>query len=181
MCDWCGKERRISPSARRPHNFCDRKCCRAWQGANEMVAKPQRIEVPCFTCGKLMSRQRNQIERVAESFCSRKCFAEAHRARMGGDRNPAWRGGFDPYYGPTWKETAAKVRERDGNRCVRCGAESKRGGRALEVHHKRPLREFRRDFAAANHPDNLVTLCGSCHRSVEWRENLSVPHSNRPL
>jgi DEAD/DEAH box helicase domain-containing protein len=39
-------------------------------------------------------------------------------------------------------------------------------GRAHHVHHKQPFRSFT-SAEAANHPDNLITLCPSCHRRVE--------------
>lgn len=80
-------------------------------------------------------------------------------------------------YGPEWESLRRRVRERDGFRCVRCGA-PERKGRQHDVHHIRPLRAFLLEAGRkgqdpawarreANRLDNLVTLCPSCHRLAE--------------
>lgn len=167
-CEWCGISRQVPPSAKKDHNFCSRKCCRAWQGAQGLVAQPSRVTVLCATCGQPFERQPNQIKRVGQSYCSRVCFAEAHRHRMSGAINPAWRGGFDPYYGPNWDQQSRRARARDGHVCQRCGAAETDLHCALHVHHIIPLRSFRRDFRRANALINLVSLCPSCHKFLEW-------------
>lgn len=167
-CDWCGKQKRVSPSGVGEHNFCSRKCCRAWQGANGLVAKSTRVTVTCATCGKLFERQPNQIKRTGNQFCSRACFAENHRYRMTGALNPAWRGGFEPYYGPNWDQQARRARRRDQHRCQRCGIAESELGKTLHVHHIIPLRDFQRDFRRANALANLVSFCPSCHKFLEW-------------
>jgi DEAD/DEAH box helicase domain-containing protein len=75
-------------------------------------------------------------------------------------------------YGPSWSQARRAARERDGYRCRQCGA-AEREGRAHDVHHVRPFREFgyvagenRRD-QAANALDNLITLCPACHHRAE--------------
>lgn len=50
-----------------------------------------------------------------------------------------------------------QARMRDGNRCRNCGATAK-----LSVHHIVKARYGGRDTL-----DNLVTLCGSCHRRAD--------------
>lgn len=73
--------------------------------------------------------------------------------------------GNDPNaYGPDWPRLRAAIRARDGYRCQVCGAPET--GRAHHVHHIRPFRTFA-DRQAANHPDNLITLCPACHRRAE--------------
>ena len=75
-------------------------------------------------------------------------------------------------YGPNWQEQRQRVLERDGHRCRTCGATA-RPGQGLHVHHIRPFREFgyvpgrNRAYLEANRPENLVTLCPSCHRRAE--------------
>ncbi len=69
-------------------------------------------------------------------------------------------------YGPQWKHLSATIRERDGYRCVSCGA--KENGKAWDVHHKVPFRKFS-SAQAANDPANLVTLCPRCHYQAEQR------------
>ena len=83
-----------------------------------------------------------------------------------GSKSPGWQGGksFEPY-GPEFNEELKKsVRERDGNTCTICG---KPGDR---VHHI--------DYDKKNSsPDNLITLCISCHgktgsRRKYWERKL---------
>ena len=73
-----------------------------------------------------------------------------------------WRkGDKDRKRGAGWKELAESIRERDGHKCRRCG-EPERDGVTLAVDHIKPWRSFT-DKTLANHPDNLVALCVSCH------------------
>ncbi|MCP4360097.1 MAG: DEAD/DEAH box helicase [Chloroflexi bacterium] len=71
-------------------------------------------------------------------------------------------------YGPNWQQVRRVVLERDNDRCRMCGADGK-----LHVHHIRPFREFgyipdqNEYYREANQPDNLITLCPSCHRQAE--------------
>lgn len=53
--------------------------------------------------------------------------------------------------------TDAQVRERDGDRCARCGGN--RGG--LHIHHR-----WRRSAGSDERDCNRVTLCAYCHRWV---------------
>jgi DEAD/DEAH box helicase domain-containing protein len=75
-------------------------------------------------------------------------------------------------YGPDWHEARAAARARDGYRCRQCGA-PEREGRAHDVHHLRPFREFgyvpgeNRNDLQANALDNLITLCSTCHHRAE--------------
>jgi endogenous inhibitor of DNA gyrase (YacG/DUF329 family) len=168
-CTWCGATKRIPPSAVKAHNFCNRKCSRAWQQANGIVGAPfARVTVACDTCGKQFDREKNAVRE--HNYCSKECFYIAHQINMAGMKNPAWRGGFDPYYGPNWDRQARRVRERDGHACQRCGATESSLHCALHVHHIKPLRDFQRDFRRANAMVNLVSLCPSCHKFLEWHE-----------
>lgn len=169
-CDWCNKTFQKPPSAIKDHNFCCRKCCRAWQGANGIVGyKYAQVEVTCATCGKVFSRQKNAVERSKNQYCGKECFYKAHQDNMAGELNPAWRGGFDPYYGPNWKRQSRRARNRDNHTCQRCGITEADLERKLHVHHKIPLREFDRNFRKANALANLVSLCPSCHIALEWQ------------
>jgi DEAD/DEAH box helicase domain-containing protein len=75
-------------------------------------------------------------------------------------------------YGPSWPDASRAVRTRDGHRCRQCGA-PERNGRAHDVHHLRPFREFgfipgeNRNDRQANALDNLITLCRTCHHRAE--------------
>ncbi|NLG96803.1 MAG: DEAD/DEAH box helicase [Chloroflexi bacterium] len=67
-------------------------------------------------------------------------------------------------YGPAWPLIRKMVLERDGFTCQSCGASQ--NATVLHVHHKIPFRSFTNP-AQANHLDNLVTLCPSCHHRAE--------------
>jgi DEAD/DEAH box helicase domain-containing protein len=75
-------------------------------------------------------------------------------------------------YGPSWPQAREGARVRDGHRCRQCGA-PEREGRAHDVHHIRPFREFgylpgeNRNDRLANDLDNLITLCPTCHQRAE--------------
>lgn len=75
-------------------------------------------------------------------------------------------------YGPSWPQAREAARARDGYQCRQCGA-AERQGRAHDVHHLRPFREFgfvageNRNDRIANELDNLITLCPSCHQRAE--------------
>jgi DEAD/DEAH box helicase domain-containing protein len=73
-------------------------------------------------------------------------------------------------YGPNWKRISEVIRARDYYRCQNCGAAESE--RAHDVHHKTPFRAFRDEngkimLERANHPENLITLCHTCHRLAE--------------
>jgi len=61
---------------------------------------------------------------------------------------------------------------RDGHRCRQCSV-PEREGRAHDVHHIRPFREFgyirgeNRNDRMANDLENLITLCPTCHQRAE--------------
>lgn len=93
----------------------------------------------CLDCGALSQKSR--------------CAAcTAIRRRPRDQRNNAARGGN----GWAWQRTRRAVLERDGYRCVACGA----AGVRFEVDHIVPLAN-----GGTNEPVNLRTLCISCHRA----------------
>jgi DEAD/DEAH box helicase domain-containing protein len=75
-------------------------------------------------------------------------------------------------YGPEWPDIRKAMLERDGYRCRICGQPAL-PERPLEVHHLMPLRSFMAQYARsmalklAHTPENLVSLCSVCHKTVE--------------
>lgn len=69
-------------------------------------------------------------------------------------------------YGPRWNRIRDLVRSRDKFTCQVCG--SQENGAALHVHHIKPFRMFT-SVDEANHLENLITLCPTCHRRAETR------------
>jgi len=115
----------------------------------------------------------------------REAFRERLSKQRTGDNNPMagktgpdhhnWEPDKAPhrfYSSKKWKETREEVLERDDHECQVCGKTKEENGRALDVHHRTPLREFKReggelDYETAHNLDNLITLCRSCHREYE--------------
>ena len=75
-------------------------------------------------------------------------------------------------YGDDWPTIRASILKRDQHRCRLCNA-SAQPGHPLEVHHVTPLRTFLAAYPRAaaiklaHAPDNLLTLCPTCHHKVE--------------
>ncbi len=75
-------------------------------------------------------------------------------------------------YGPNWPAQRAAALARDGYRCCHCGV-PEREGHPLEVHHRVPFASFgyvpgvNDLYLLANRLENLITLCGACHRRAE--------------
>src|SRR5690606_33800465 len=100
-------------------------------------------------------------------FCSKQCKDLHHSIVMSGENNPAWRGGYQPDYGPSWPEARQAARERDGYTCQQCYALEGDLGKELDVHHIVPFRVFGLvRHEKANSLTNLVSLCASCHARV---------------
>ena len=72
-------------------------------------------------------------------------------------------------YGSNWKEIREKIIIRDKNICQFCGKSY--ASEELQVHHKIPFRRFS-SIIVANQPENLVSLCLTCHRIAE--ENVKM-------
>ena len=88
--------------------------------------------------------------------------------RMNGPENHRWKGGITREAISLRREISKELRksiyERDGFRCKLC---QKIGG-CLTLHHKIPLYA---DKSKNTDPNNLVTLCISCHRKVNNNES----------
>lgn len=133
------------------------KMSRAAQSRSEQVSKANRLRVW-----------------TAES---RKRTSDSHKAvgatlseKVSGERNGSWRGGLPNRHRTRIAlnsyqlgKITARIRQRDGNKCVLCGA-TRTSHRNLPVHHVTD--------DMSNHSDrNLVTLCEQCHMAVEFGAN----------
>lgn len=88
------------------------------------------------------------------------------RPDVRGANNPRWTGGYKPYYGPNWYRQKRKARKRDNGVCQECGISSSE--KRLDVHHIIPFRKYGLEkFEEANRLENLITLCCSCHTTLE--------------
>lgn len=180
-CDYCGTQYGLAQSKLEEHecNFCSLDCKGAYQseltGEDAWAWEGGKVEIACEQCGD--TREVVPARAASARFCSRECMLEWHKATFNGEDHPRWKGGYQPYYGPNWREQRRKARERDDCECQICGmgdAEHRqRWGKELEVHHITRFGDFD-DAERANQLDNLVTLCREHHALVEAGE-LSAP------
>lgn len=82
-----------------------------------------------------------------------------------GEKHHNWKGGYSNYYGSNWKKKRKERLKFDDYTCQSCGLE---GDESLHVHHHQPLNSFK-EPEKANYLFNLITLCNSCHASLEGR------------
>lgn len=84
-----------------------------------------------------------------------------------GRLNPRYVDGSSPerqraYASAEWRAVVRIVRARDGQRCTKCGTR-RAGWRSLHLHHVKP---WAGNPDSRFDPENIVTLCASCHRAV---------------
>ena len=99
----------------------------------------------------------NQLRTVGMALKFNAEMVDALRAEAAWNSSPN-------QYGSSWPAIRKLVLARDQYRCQVCGQSGEANW--LHVHHKVPFRTF---YAAeeANRPENLVTLCPTCHRFAE--------------
>jgi 5-methylcytosine-specific restriction endonuclease McrA len=86
-------------------------------------------------------------------------------AKMG-ECNPAWCGGisYEPYSPEFNSLLKEEILKRDKYQCLCCGKEQQ-VGETFHIHH---LNYDKQD----NHPENLITLCHSCHSRTNHYRHL---------
>lgn len=173
-CERCEDEFSVRDSREDTAKFCGREC------QYENMSDRQTKEFPtltCENCGVGFERKPSLEDHNDKDFCGRECVHEYRSGRVWegartGRDHPRWVGGYEGYYGPNWRDKRREVLERDNHRCQRCGAGQSDIGKEPSVHHKTPFREFD-SYEEANKLDNLVSLCQSCHSTVEkWCVNI---------
>lgn len=138
-CETCSKEFR---SKKRDNRFCSRECTTEY-------LRSDLVQVRCFYCGLEFEQASFSVYSGKRVFCSKRCgsnqYSVDHPSRYGG----------------TWTTWIRRIKERDGNQCVKCGSEEE-----LEVHHFLKLLAFDNPNDA-HYYENLVLLCKKCHDEVE--------------
>jgi len=177
VCTTCGREFKKYEDRVKNHDnhFCSRECFenRPIKGKNNPNWKGGFATVECQYCNEEFEVKPSRKDKA--KFCSMECLGkwraenvrgENHplhgkaNEKMQGERNPAWRGGYEPYYGENWHSQRRKALERDNHTCRVCGMEE--DGREHDVHHITHRREFD-TVEEANALNNLITLCKPCH------------------
>ncbi|MDE3001517.1 MAG: HNH endonuclease signature motif containing protein [Gemmatimonadota bacterium] len=128
----------------------------------------------CEQCGSLFGvPQWSAPKKVRLHFCCKACLDAWATVDPDAGEGPALKG-RPQFRGGNWKVLAAEARERDGFRCRSCGVTEETLGRQLDEHHKIPVRLFA-SAAAANRPDNLISVCRPCHKRMEDRTAVELP------
>lgn len=197
-CDWCGKEFSRQPSLIKKHTFCSYKCYWGWLSKNQRGKNhpfygkhpSQKTRKKISENHAILSREKNpnwkghpiieceychkkfevKLSRQKTArFCSSNCLRKWCSENLAGENSPLWKGGREPYYGLNWRRQNRRVLERDDYICQICGREE--DGRALDVHHIIPFREFGLErYKEANQLSNLITLCRPCHVKADRRK-----------
>jgi 5-methylcytosine-specific restriction endonuclease McrA len=156
ICARCESE--LPPHARK---LCSKQC------KDESQRRPGSYE--CLACAKTVST--NRSDALTRKYCSHECYRLHYNSMFFiGSQNGNWRGGRALSYGARWKRIKEQIRARD-RFCQSCGKSPEQNGRALDVHHVHPFR-----FSGDNSPENLVTLCRSCHMRADDHGRAGAAH-----
>lgn len=181
-CEQCGAEIPAKKKVTR-RRFCSRKCfAKHLSESQKGIPRPEvagerpdlqkRVTKTCPTCGKEFCVKESHASR--RICCSRECGGKLRSASgiISGENSPTWKGGYEPYYGPNWRQQRRNARYRDNYTCTRCGITESQLSRQLDVHHIIPFREFGIDrYREANASSNLTCLCFRCHPWVRHNGN----------
>lgn len=156
ICSLCGKRiwKNVMSLKKAKNIYCSKQCQgKAKQKVNGMIVK-------CFNCGKKIQRNNYRLKNSKRHFCSEECqYIALKPPIMFGENHPLWVGGHDKkgYPREQWTETLRlSIRQRDNFKCQVCGVPELECETKLDVHHI--------DYNKQNNnPDNLISLCHSCH------------------
>lgn len=134
---------------------CSVKCSQARMDRTRREARSKNknmVQRACEECGELYTPNFHQAHR--QKYCSTRCQNRVMQKRR------RRKEGYSKRFGTAaWQRARKEALERDGHKCRMC---SGAGGR-MHVHHL-----FHRTEAEENNHvlDDLLTLCGSCHRKM---------------
>lgn len=117
--------------------------------------------VECEYCETEFKVYRWKAENQDVFFCDRDCYARW----LSAERGPGKAGRNS--YGLYWQYARSKALDRDNHTCQKCGIKEADLEESLHVHHIIPVRAFKMP-SKAHDLENLVALCSSCHRKIEW-------------
>lgn len=176
-CSFCKNSFESYPLSRA--KYCSRECYSksrigkpTWnKGIKEFMGVKTVPNCKCKFCGKEFHLKPYSIKKGRGKYCSKKCYGmnKSKLIRDGeitvfalppmlGKNNPSWRGGrsFWPYPADWTKTLKEAIRQRDGYKCRNCGCPQEESLKKLSIHHI--------DYNKQNcNPENLITLCNSCH------------------
>ena len=177
-CEVCGDEFDVKPCAADSARTCSEECHLVWfsqwvsehndTGEDNRFWGGGTVTLNCEICGDEFEAKSSLAD--SRRFCSEECTGVWLETAVKGEGNPAWRGGYEGYYGPNWQSQRHRALERDEYKCQGCGmgmsTHVEKYDVGLHVHHITPAREFD-DYEKQNAIENLVTLCAVCHKTRE--------------
>ena len=195
ICETCGKS--FEKQAGRMHSFCSNKCrrtpisCKCSFCGNLFTTIPGKIsqgrgkycskrcyisarttkqECICIVCDKKFFTAPSELALGRGKYCSNECRYIGNS----GSNHLLYKGGQFHSYGLNWKTQRKAAYERDDGICQCCGLTESQSlekyGKRNSIHHiirRRVFRDRGEPIENANVLSNLVTLCMSCHKSVE--------------
>lgn len=198
-CEVCGKTKEVNKNYRKRHErfFCSKNCEVEWKRENQegywkgitgedhplfgrstMTEEgkktlsdkmTKRVEKQCPSCGETNEVIPSYADNHDKKFCDVECYGKWLSENSLAEQAPNWRGGCDNNRGENWEKQRNLARERDGYVCRACGKEEENMNRQLDVHHIIPFRKFE-GYEKANKLENLVSVCRSCHISLEVKQ-----------
>lgn len=142
ICINCGVEKTVYHNPNQSFKFCSKTC------RYDYKRKVTTTKL-CKHCNRQFTVALSVESRYA--FCSKEC-----KISYSGNINNHRRGG-------SWESCRSQALYRDNNRCRLCA------NTAETVHHIIPFRNFV-SGKEANKLGNIISLCGTCHKTTYGRE-----------
>lgn len=157
ICQQCKKTFLIIPSISKRRKFCSLDCKKKGMKGRIFGHKFQK-GILVWNKGKHWSKEhRKKLSEIHKRNPNR--FWLGKKGNQVGEKHWNWQGGKSyEKYPQDWTITLRRsIRERDNYTCQKC--KKQQGDIAFIVHHK--------DYDKKNcNPENLITLCRSCHLLV---------------
>ena len=162
ICEGCGKEFEVKKSISDLGygRYCSSEC------RNEFMRKENSIlykskKTVCPICNKEFYPKPSEVSYGKGKFCSKKCSYKSQMLERPQDSKH--------FYGTTfWIRLREECCKRDKYICQECGI---KGDSRFHAHHVKP-----RTFKGEDLLENLITLCPSCHTTIEYetRKKLNI-------
>jgi len=155
-CEQCTDEFKVHQYRADDARFCSEECFGKYKTESGTTL------IECDWCEKDFRKQNCNIKRKNHHFCSEQCYGKWYTVNKSGQNHPNWAGGKNLYEAirenisdKSWAKIAELSRD---DSCYKCGKQAE----GLHEHHIIPLM-----YGGTNEEELLITLCSSCHRTVE--------------
>lgn len=166
-CPTCGTQFAIH-SLTRSKKYCCPACYH--RAKVELGQRPplqptkERTPVPCPQCSKIIMRLPYEVRHNIR-FCDKTCYLAYRKAQRINSTSHSY---F--YLSASWSKLRRKIKTRDNYKCQICTIAFEYSSHRLTVHHIKPRETFPGItdtlHPLADCPNNLTTLCNSCHQKV---------------